>query len=419
MRWTPRKEVIFIALICVIGLAGIASLHFKSDCEQITRLPFNITRSGAYCLGKDLSYSVESGRAIHLKVNNVTLDGAGFCIDGSRDNDTNSYAVYGNNRRSISVKNLCITGFRFGITLEENPRKYIGKSFYDSADLRLSENISIEGNSVRFSTHRGIWVEGERVSIKHNLVERIGGTTHQPHSFAQAIYVIANSCSIEGNKVVGLKPVGNGEGVGIALYDGVGCTVEDNLVDGVSKPEWGRIFGMWIGAKGGESPLIQQNKIVNVDYALGPYGIYKDNWIVDVACSVYSNLDYEKKSSDLKLVLSRHQGTSELFQDKGVDIRDTSGGWSCEDSYEHQLKKFNETGHANYAFGAHLALAMWRDKRDPKVRHQLDVWMAVASLSGHPRARFYTDKNGFGSQKVTEEAKRMVDRAKGSQQKGI
>ena len=52
------------------------------NCTNITTLPATISTPGIYCLKQDESTAIESGAAIAITANNVTLDCNGYRLGG-------------------------------------------------------------------------------------------------------------------------------------------------------------------------------------------------------------------------------------------------------------------------------------------------------------------------------------------------
>jgi parallel beta-helix repeat protein len=84
---------------------------------KITSLPYIISTPGFYYLTGNLNYSNNTGRAITISSDNVTLDLMGFAITGLNRGATRG--ILGENSgglKNVEIRNGTVQGFEFGIT---------------------------------------------------------------------------------------------------------------------------------------------------------------------------------------------------------------------------------------------------------------------------------------------------------------
>ena len=143
----------------------------------------------------------------------------------------------------ITIRNGKIVGCHIAILVE-----------HAEADYGSSAGIVVEGMTLIDSDFRGMRVVADGGVIRDNLIVRAGGCAAYANSFAMGIEAVGRGLVVEDNTVVGVTPVGSGEGLGVSISEGgVGTIVRRNAITGV------RDYGIWIG---GASRVLVENNVV-------------------------------------------------------------------------------------------------------------------------------------------------------------
>ena len=243
IRLTP-----YTLLLVTIGLLACAprmahAAESYDNCSGfITSLPAVITTQGTWCLKQDLATAINSGSAITINTNNVTIDCNDFKIGGlAAGAGTQTIGLDSSDRTNITVRHCNIRGFFRGIRFASTG---VGGS-------HLVEDNRFDGN-----TYLGMNVSGDGSVVRRNRVFNTGGSTVNLFAYgiytaysvdvldnsvsgviataggngaAQGIHVVLNPTgSISGNHVRGLAKDGTGAGTGIYAISSGRITVRDN-----------------------------------------------------------------------------------------------------------------------------------------------------------------------------------------------
>ena len=199
---------------------ALAAQSYDNCTGFIDSVPATITTQGTWCLRKDVSTALTSAYAIEVKTNNVTIDCNDFKIGGlAAGAGTTSFGVFASDKNNITVRRCNVRGFQFGVAL-------LGVD----GGGHLVENNRLDAN-----THTGILVEGDGVTVRHNLVRDTGGSTALLGG-ARGIATVGN-VDVIGNTISGLSPAPNGSGdtypVGIYGVDNEYGSIHGNRVRGL------------------------------------------------------------------------------------------------------------------------------------------------------------------------------------------
>ena len=102
----------------VDGLQASEIIDAASDEIRIpiSSVPITITTSGSYYFTEDLTYSLTTGQAIAVNVDNVTIDLMGFSLIGPGIASGSNYGIYMNGRRNVTIRNGTVRAFgEYGI----------------------------------------------------------------------------------------------------------------------------------------------------------------------------------------------------------------------------------------------------------------------------------------------------------------
>ena len=201
-----------LALVAACLLATPPPVHAAESYDScsgfIQTLPAVIDQQGTWCLRAELGTNIESGNAISVTTNNVTIDCNGFKLGNLQASDDNAATgIHADGRNSVVVRGCNIRGFGVGLALG-------------------GEGHRVEGNGVRYARQTGIVVSGSRNIVRDNhVVETIAAGSATGIS-------AAGEADITGNIVDGVLG-GQGEAVGIVVSTHQNTVVRGNTVRGV------------------------------------------------------------------------------------------------------------------------------------------------------------------------------------------
>ena len=107
------------ALVLAAPWQPVRAAHSYATCTgYVESLPATISTPGHWCLRRDLSIAQDSGAAITIVANNVTLDCNDFKLDGlSAGLDTLAFGVLAQERANTTVRRCVVRGFYVGVRL--------------------------------------------------------------------------------------------------------------------------------------------------------------------------------------------------------------------------------------------------------------------------------------------------------------
>jgi nitrous oxidase accessory protein NosD len=228
---------------------------------------------------------MDSGSAITITVNNVTIDLNGYKLGNlAAGTDTLAAGIFANQKKNITIKNGTIRGFFNGIFLND-------VSPYTASSGHLIEDIRADGN-----TQIGIWVAGTGNVIQNNQVVSTGGSTAEidlePVVDAFGIVHIGPGARVINNDVtetVGRDSGGSfGGGNGIWFFAADNSVVEDNRISDTLDVS-GISYGIRILFS--DNVMVVNNRIATADNGVAytsSNGEYRDNVTSGVA-TPYTN----------------------------------------------------------------------------------------------------------------------------------
>jgi hypothetical protein len=191
---------------------------------KITTLPYTINLQGHYCFDRNLSTAITTGNAITINSDFVVLDLNNFKLGGgSAGLGTQAVGIFANNRKNVTVRNGNIRGFFIGIGL----------------DGSQSGGNVIENNVLDSNTFIAVFVGGDGIVLRNNLISATGGNT------------------------VGLDTRTGG----IVSSSSDLVVVSDNIISNTFNPT-GDVYGIYAGG-------VMDHNVVHMGTASGAsYGIY-------------------------------------------------------------------------------------------------------------------------------------------------
>jgi parallel beta-helix repeat protein len=253
---TPRHARLFAFALFGLVLAPPAAAE-TTLCTAITSLPYTISVPGTYCLLGNLTTSMSEGVAISIEANAVTLDLNGHKLAGNAGSATTARGIVAFGR-FVVVKNGTVRGFLIGVVI--------------GGVAGVIEDIVSER-----TWHMGLWVGGQGMVVRRNLVVNTGGSVccaFNPGPIG--IHVDGTSgASIVDNDVrgVGFGPAG----IGIRVLRANDTFVERNRVSNANDQ------GVWVDAS--SAVLLSDNRFTSMPLAIhftGSSGKYRNNQTVGV-----------------------------------------------------------------------------------------------------------------------------------------
>lgn len=221
-----------VATILGASILGQSSTPFPQahaaesydNCSNfIDSVPATVSSQGVWCLRHDLATSINSGAAINIQANNVTVDCNNFKLGGlAAGVATSATGVQANDRLNVTVRNCNIRGFAEGIF-------FVGAS----GGGHVVEDNRFDGN-----TYTSLYVEGDGSVVRRNSVHDTGGSTFASYvGQAQGIRTTYD-VDILDNTFDGVAPAAdggsNGSAWGIISYNSNGgSAIRGNHVRGL------------------------------------------------------------------------------------------------------------------------------------------------------------------------------------------
>lgn len=222
-------KLVFAGLLAAVAFVAhaphAAAAESYDNCTgYVTSLPAVISTQGTWCLRHDLATSIDSGAAISIATNNVTLDCNDFKIGGlGAGPATNAVGIQSMQRNNITVRRCNVRGFWIGINLAHN-----------ATDQPLPPTGQlVEDNRVDHSTRLGMAIGADASIIRNNLVTNTGGNP----AGENAVGILTNfGVDVVGNLVDNLyaTPGSNAQSVGILAWGNNGGSIDRNRLRGIT-----------------------------------------------------------------------------------------------------------------------------------------------------------------------------------------
>src|SRR5574341_1362778 len=157
------RIVIGITLLALLLLAGLSDASVASSTKFI-----NDNSTGGDCTYIGIWNSVTSTctltsdltETIQIDSDGITLDGGGHSINGSNTGN----GIYLQRRSSVTIKNLDVRGFSYGIYLYSSSNNSLVDNTVSNNDeegifLRYSDNNTLSGNTANSNGFQGIEID--------------------------------------------------------------------------------------------------------------------------------------------------------------------------------------------------------------------------------------------------------------------
>lgn len=278
--------ILFISFLLLSGLGMATSCDYYINSENLTST-FTISQNDSYyCLNTDTTNLTHTAIEFGSGVQNTTLDGRGYNLDGNKTLDYGIRLWYSSNQNN-TVKNCNVTEFEGGIYLEDASENRIinnalNSNTYEGIYLHKSPNNTLINNTAN-SNEKGIYVGDDS---DNNLLVNNTANSNQ----YDGIYLDECSNNTVRNNIV------KSNDAGVNLYSSFQNLILENSVQLNSNGIYlynksssnNTIHSNWISGntKGVHIYNASQNKIFNnffnnsnnFDFEL-PFGVlYKNMW---------------------------------------------------------------------------------------------------------------------------------------------
>ncbi len=250
-----RAAVFFAIGFFGLGMATSAAQTVTACTGTIDFLPTTISKSGVWCLKKNLRVVRDTGPGIEIMADNVTIDLGGFTIWGSSRKGAAETGISAASRNNITIRNGTIVGFGTGVFLTRNGRRGSG---------HVVENIRIKS-----SYGYGIFVSGDGMILRNNQVLNtwMNGATDSGVMFG--IYAQGKGLLISDNSVYGVM---GDHAYGIRIEPKSQAVVKHNIISNIHAAT----HACGICVEPGSPALIIENEVLNsatkVEYSSGIAG---------------------------------------------------------------------------------------------------------------------------------------------------
>jgi hypothetical protein len=263
---TARPVPLAAGLLLAVVSAGPARAE-GVFCTPISAVPVTITDQGRYCVTAPLFFADGNGTAITIASDFVTIDFAGFTLDGTAGGSAStSTGIYAFDRRNLVIRGGRIRGFMYGIRFDDD-----ASTGYTTGGSHQVEDMQLDA-----CTFKPIWAQGRGVRVRGNLITRSGGSTFFASVNVAAIDVRGPGARVMSNTIVDTHGVGTGAGWGIWILGG------DAIVEG------NRLANDAVGAgtigilvRAGSQATLAGNRVAGFErgarFEPGAGGVVRDN----------------------------------------------------------------------------------------------------------------------------------------------
>lgn len=254
MRAFRRAVVLCLAALTVSSPSAASA---ADNCTgTISKLPAIITKSGVFCMKKNLATAQPNVTAIDVQADNVTIDCNGFTLDGLGAGPAAGTVAIGadGTRFNVTVRHCTIRGFQTGV-------------FINASDPGTGHLI--EDNRIEQASATGIYVLGNGSIVRRNVILDMVGKAQ----FGRATGIVVLGDAID-NVVDGITPPADAvdfsaEGIysgGVGNLSGVGFLVQGNRVRNLVTKGTGFARGITTAATG---VSIRGNTVVQASMTTG------------------------------------------------------------------------------------------------------------------------------------------------------
>jgi parallel beta-helix repeat protein len=213
----------------------------------------------------NITYTLTGKICIGLTVerDNIVIDGKGYSVQGTYAGGTTGITI--SERSNITITNLCIDAFWFGIevTYSSNIEIYFNKITYhfDGITLISTSNSTIYGNTIAENYDDSIWIENcTNIKIQKNS---ISGSTITDHDYGIVLFD-SHSSQVEDNNITNTE-------YGIGLEYSKNNIITKNNIKKTNQ------CGIWLLYSANNT--IYHNNFINNTYHASIFGdSYSNSW---------------------------------------------------------------------------------------------------------------------------------------------
>ncbi len=174
-------RVALVRFACVVGATLLWSdLPVLGDDDRqltaITEVPTVISKAGRYELAGDLTLALDTGAAITVAADDVTVDLGGHTLRGTTGSDTRAIGVRAVDRQRVQITNGTVTGFYFGIDIQSDDRVDSRSTGHQISQVTLDANW-----------YFGIRLVGSDSTIEACHITSTGGSTLPRHTIPHGV----------------------------------------------------------------------------------------------------------------------------------------------------------------------------------------------------------------------------------------
>ncbi|MCP4902256.1 MAG: hypothetical protein GY906_35265 [bacterium] len=248
------KRTVIVTMIALV-VAGFATAdQGLTEIGPTTSFPIVIDTPGSYVLTADLHVTAAGVNGIQIDVDNVTLDLGGHVVRGPGKASA-GHGIYGNSRNNITIRNGTVTGFDYGIFLEDSASR--GLRFSDLTASHCHIGLLFHNGSVK------------DVVVHNNTIE----------SSSLGMSLRCYHCS-----VINVQARENDFGIYVDVGTVQNCTSNDNFREG---------FRLNLTSMAGGSAFRNDSHGVDAEFGCAVIGVsVSDNegWGIDLRASGGNNV---------------------------------------------------------------------------------------------------------------------------------
>ena len=289
MRKLASATILTMFLISTL-IMGLEFQPVKAICDIIIMLDGSVVGTDKIeRIGDLYRFTGNITECISVAGDNIVIDGGGFTLEG--DLATYSSGISLRYKYNVTIKNLTIKGFQFGVLVYRSSKIIfltnnisVGQSTFDQAGIHLyysSENM-MYGN--RFSNNsRGIW-------LYHSNQTYISGNEFVNNEGQIRLEYSTNNTISENN-------MSNSTRNAISLYHSSNNSIyENNITNGYNSSGYGNGIGL---SALSDNNTLSGNNITNNDYGIRLHfsnrNIISGNNIVDNREGVHLEHSYDNE----------------------------------------------------------------------------------------------------------------------------
>ena len=253
---------ILLFLVSLIALPRLvqAAQSYDNCIGFIDAVPAVISTQGTWCLRHDLNTAINSGSAITVATNNVTIDCNDFKLgDLAAGAGTQATGIQATGQLNNTVRHCNVRGFFVGLSL--------------TGSVAVSGGHTIEDNRLDGNTYTGMQIGGDGSVVRRNRVSDTGGSTVAGGALGIAAY---GSVDLQDNTVTGVAATSgsNGYARGILTVSNTDGAITGNRVRGLVKDGTGAALAIESSVSG--ALTVNVNDVVG-DASAGSVGIRCSN----------------------------------------------------------------------------------------------------------------------------------------------